>query len=437
MKIAIVGYDVEGQASYRYFSGNNNQITIFDEAEVPRATAPVGIDVISGHNAIAKLKTMTFDKVIRTPSLSPKKLEGINNVTTATREFFKACPAPIIGITGTKGKGTTASLIHAIFEASEKKSWLVGNIGVPALDVLEQISSNDVVIYELSSFQLWDLDISPHIAVVLMIEPDHLDIHENLEDYIHSKSNIRKYQGVNDVCIYHPTNKLSEQIAMSFESNKTAYKYADPASSRGVFVKKNTFFIQDHLICSVDILKIPGQHNVENACAAISAVLEIDSISDKAIVEGLSNFEGLPHRLKLVSVINGVKYYDDSIATTPGSVIAAIHSFENPKVLILGGSDKGADFGELYEVIKNGNVKQVITIGTMAEKIATELVAVGYETVTRLGMTTMSDIVDEAKKNAVDGDIVIMSPACASFDMFKSYTDRGEQFVAAVEVLAR
>lgn len=433
MKIAIVGYGIEGKSAYRYFKNKYPEATfaVYDES----AAAVALPDGVESHlsQSIEHLP-INANIVVRSPSVNPQHITTEGRVTSVTKEFFKECPALIVGVTGTKGKGTTASLIYSILQADGKKSWLVGNIGVSALDVLGQVTADDIVVYELSSFQLWDLDISPHIAVVLMIEPDHLDVHENLAEYVEAKSNIRKYQSLEDVCIYHPTNKLSEQIALS-GAQKSAYKYAYPASSRGVYVKENTFFIQNHPICSIDKLKIPGQHNIENACAAISAVLEIDGITDQKIAAGLSSFEGLPHRLKFVREIDGVKYFDDSIATTPGSAIAAIRSFDEPKVLILGGSDKGADFSELYQIIKNGNVKQVITVGAMSEKIAKELMSQKYEAVTQLGMTTMADIVSTAKSVANEGDIVILSPACASFDMFKSYTDRGDQFIVAVEAL--
>lgn len=433
MRIAILGYGVEGKSAYNYFYGKypDAEFVIYDEAHNAKLTVPEDVETRLG----TPLKGLSIDAdiVVRSPAINPHHITTQGVVTSVTKEFFHECPAPIIGITGTKGKGTTASLIYSILTAGGKKSWLVGNIGTGALDILPQLTADDVVVYELSSFQLWDMDQSPEIAVVLMLEADHLDVHNGMDDYLAAKANIRKYQNDGNVCYYHPTNKLSERVATVNGTHTTyAYRYGIKNENHTVaYIDSNTFFIQDDPICSVDSLQIPGKHNQENACAAISAAYHF--VKDSEVIErGLQSFTGLPHRLKLVEEVDGVQYIDDSIATTPGSAIAAIRAFDQPKILILGGSDKGADFGALYDEVVKSGIKQVITIGTMSHVLAGELLVRGYDAVTQLGMTTMAQIVETARQAAVPGDVVIMSPACASFDMFKSYTDRGEQFIAAV-----
>jgi len=441
MKIALAGYGVEGKSAYTYYVSRfpDATFTVYDESEHPALDLPSGIELVHGRGALEQ--SISADVVVRSPAIAPSKIRTTGKITSVTREFFDTCPAPIIGVTGSKGKGTTASLIHSILTAAGKKSWLVGNIGVPALDILDDVKPEDIVVYELSSFQLWDIEKSPHVAVVLMIEPEHLDVHAGVDDYVNAKSNIRRYQSVEDICFYHPTNLFAQQIVSSGGPAgadarelwmSQAHRYGVPADS-AVYVKENTFLVRNDPICDIESLQIPGQHNIENACAAISAALTYTT-DYHAVETGLRAFQGLPHRLKLVREFNGVKYYDDSFATTPGSAIAALKAFDQPKVIILGGSDKGADFSELVQTITKREVREVITIGKLGPIIAEQIRATGFDQITEV-TGGMSAIVETASKVARNGDIVIMSPACASFDMFKSYYDRGEQFIAEVEKL--
>lgn len=442
MKIAIVGYGVEGRASYNYFSRSpENEIVVFDEFSKRPADLPNDVLFVTGAHALEELKSQRFDKVLRTPPLAPHKLAEVSNVTSGTREFFRQCPAPIIGVTGSKGKGTIASLIYEIFKAAGKSVWLVGNIGKPALDVLPEVKPGDIVVYELSSFQLWDLEQSPHTAVISMVEPEHLDVHANVDEYYQAKGNIRRFQTIEDYCFYHPTNAVSKQIAdMGGPQDPSDRELWRTKSSRyaipddgAVYVKSNTFFVHNQQICGIDALQLVGQHNLENACAAISAAL-VYTHDYTAVEKGLKAFKGLPHRLQFVGEKSGVKYYDDSIATTPGSAIAALKAFDEPKILIVGGSDKGADFAPLAREVLTRNTRQVIAIGAMGPVIADELRKAGYANITETE-ELMPGVVGLASKAAQPGDTVILSPSCASFDQYKNYADRGEQFTAAVAKL--
>lgn len=427
MKVAIAGYGVEGKASYNYWRQLGHEVTVVDEGELSPYNLPYGSSSILGKRAFKSLQD--FDMVVRTPSLPPYSIRTNGKIWSATNEFFAQCPAPIIGLTGTKGKGTTASLIASILQAAGKTVHLVGNIGVPALDELPSINADDIVVFELSSFQLWDLEKSPHIAVVLMIEPDHLDVHKNMSEYVGAKANICAHQGEGDLTLYHPTNDISSRIATRSAGQQK--RYAIPEDGQ-VYIKENTFFVQDQALCSTEALQLPGAHNLENACAAISAALGFTD-DTAAIEKGLRSFTGLPHRLKRVREVRGVTYYDDSIATTPGSAIAAIKAFSEPKLLILGGKDKGADYNELVQRCKATDT-HVLTIGSNGPMIA-KLCRKHHVAVTELTGKSMDEIVAEAHEIAESGSAVILSPAAASFDMFKSYSDRGEQFVAAVEKL--
>ena len=425
MKIAIAGYGLEGKSNYNYFK-SSGEVTIVDEREVVD-DLPEDVSTRLGEGAFSRLAD--FDMVVRTAGLSPHKIQTNGKVWSATNEFFEKCPAPIIGITGSKGKGTTSSLIASILTEAGKTVHLVGNIGRPALDELAHITEDDIVVYELSSFQLWDAERSPQVAVVLHIEPDHLDVHESFDEYVSAKGNIARYQGINDRIVYNASNQSATAIADLSVGQRLPYQ-----TPRTAHVRDGQFYYGEQLLCSVDELRLPGVHNQDNACAAITAAWPW--VRDGIVIgEGLHAFSGLEHRLKFVAEKQGVSYYDDSIATTPGSAIAAMRAFDGPKVIILGGSSKGADFDELAATASRSNVKQAILIGDEADRIELSLVEAGVSSVNMGSDTTMKAIVQLAADVAGAGDTVILSPACASFGMFRDYKDRGEQFIAAVNDL--
>ena len=414
MKIVIAGFGVEGQSNLRYFRDK------FPEADFLVADEREKVDNLPENAAYQTgfSNLEDADLIVRSPSISPEKIKTNGKIWSSTNEFFANCPATIIGVTGTKGKGTTCSFISSILCAAGKTVHLVGNIGVPALDILPKIEENDIVVYELSSFQLWDLQKSPHVAVVLMIEPDHLNVHADFNDYLAAKANITKSQTADDYVVYNSQNEFSKVIANASLAQKKEYPSV----------------LSDDIISTI---RLPGKHNIDNACAAIAAVKSIlPNVSDDEIKKGLSEFTGLPHRLKFVAEKYGVKYYDDSISTTPGSAIAALKAFAEPKILILGGSDKGADYSELAKEIARQNVRLIIINGANADEIGEVLREEKIDCeIVQLNMAGMKEVAKLAKNKAQSGDVVILSPAAASFDMFKSYSDRGEQFVAAVEEL--
>ncbi|MGI6612366.1 MAG: UDP-N-acetylmuramoyl-L-alanine--D-glutamate ligase [Candidatus Nanosyncoccaceae bacterium] len=430
--IVIAGYGLEGQSAYKYLSRlyPSAKFTIYDQKATPKMPIPKGVELVCGDEV--DFGAIKADMTIRTPSISPKRFSSEAHVTSVTNLFFERCPAPIIGVTGTKGKGTTCGLITAILQAAGNTVHLVGNIGKPALDTLNQIKSTDIVVYELSSFQLWDMQYSPKVAVVLMVEPDHLDIHIDQKEYVESKANLPRLQGPGDITVCHPTNKLSNQIAKTSQGKIVHYGVVDDG---GAYVKSNNFFVHNQMICPVSDLTIVGQHNVENACAAITAVLSFTS-SWPAIARGLKDFTGLPHRLKYLRTLRGVDYYDDNYSTQPEAAIVAVRAITQPKILIAGGHDKGADFTHLAdEIQKSGSVKKILLIGDTANKIKTALERVGFTKTEIIQGKNLKEIVVLAQSYATSGDVVLMSPACASFGLFRDATDRGEQFIQAVAEL--
>lgn len=445
MKIALIGFGLEAKSAFDFLSKKfiHAEFDIYDQNKQSKVDLPEGVNFFGGVDDFSRIEA---DLIVRTPAVSPSKLPKNIKITSVTKLFFENCPAPIIGVTGSKGKGTVSSFIAEILRVSGLKTHLVGNIGVPALDKLNEISPQDAVVYELSSFQLWDLEKAPHIAILNNIEPDHLDVHADFNDYVSAKMSIAKKQTVDDFFIFNQDNQEVCSAVKFFEKQILSEKQTFPNLDL-VSVSSDGFFCwAGEPIFGVDILKLPGQHNQQNALAAMTATFyllrekgfEMDEIFD-FWRQGLSSFDGLPHRLKFVREVDGVQFFDDSIATTPGSAIAAMNAFSQPKILILGGSYKGADLSELISKITSSpesDIRKIVLIGSESDKIAQNFKKANFDRFENLGVdTTMWQIVATAFDNAQKGDVVVLSPAHASFDMFKSYIDRGEQFIEAVENL--
>lgn len=432
MKIGILGYGGQGEAAYEYWNTPDNQITICDHDE--KLQSPDGAKTKLGKNYLDNLDQ--FDLLIRTPALHPRDIVAANDekilhkVTTVTNEFFKVCPTKnIIGVTGTKGKGTTSTLIAKMLEASGKRVHLGGNIGIPPLSMLANgIQPDDWVVLELANFQLIDLKHSPHIGICLMVVPEHMDWHDDMNEYVTAKQQMFAHQKSDDIAIYYSENEDSKKIA-SAGSGKLIPYYKSP----GAVVREDSVFIGDVKVVSLSKIKLLGAHNFQNVCAAVTAFWQVSQ--DQAAVRWVvDTFSGLEHRLELVRELEDIKYYDDSFGTTPETAIVAIEAFEEPKVVILGGSDKGADYKKLALTVKNHKVRKVVTIGKTGPTIAAVLRAEGFEDIVE-GGDTMTDIVDTARSNAQAGDIVLLSTGCASFGLFENYKDRGEQFQNVVNAL--
>ncbi len=427
-----MGKGLEGQSSFDFLKKQGADVTLLDEKDDP--------DYLKNLDK--------YDLIVRSPGIrlveSLKfKVESQNlEVTSQTKIFFDLCPCPIIGVTGTKGKGTTSSLIYEMLResfgsAADKSVYLGGNIGVPPLTFLDKLKADSVVVLELSSFQLIDLGKSPHIAVMLMITSEHLDWHKDVEEYIDAKRNILRFQTESDFAVvnrdYPASNESDNQTPAKI------YKVSREQSvEQGCYVRDNVIYInmngrEEKVIDVVDIL-LPGRHNLENVCAAIMAAI-FAGAQMKAIIHVLKTFKGLEHRLELVAEIGGVRYYDDSFSTTPETAIAAIEAFDVPEILILGGSSKKSDFSQLGEVIFDAkNIKAIIGIGEEWETIKPEIKTDRIKIIE--GLKSMEEVVKKASELAEDGDVVLLSPACASFDMFENYKDRGEQFKKEVNKLS-
>jgi len=431
MNIAIVGFATEGKVSAEYFAKQGHNVTVCDQNEA--ADVPAAYEKQLGETYLYDLDR--FDVIVRSAGIAPHIILSENpsvapKITTAVNEFLTHCPTKnVIGITGTKGKGTTSTLTMKMLEAAGHRVWLGGNIGRSPLEFIDDITSDDWVVLELSSFQLTDLKVSPHIAVCLMVVPEHLNWHADMDDYTTAKSQLFTWQSSDDIAVYYDGNELSKNIAAHGAARKIPY-FREP----GAWVNGNMITIDGQSICATDAVKLLGDHNLQNICAAVTAIWQAGVHDMAAILSVVRTFSGLEHRLELVRELDGVIYYDDSFGTTPETAIVAIASFKQPKIIILGGSDKGASYDELAQAVAVGNVKQALLIGDQAEAIRQALERAGFHSY-RDGGVTMAEIVGHAKEVATPGDVVLLSTGCASFGLFKDYKDRGNQFKTVVSAL--
>ena len=427
MKIAILGFGLEGQAAYDYWQADND-ITICDLN--PALDVPVGAQSQLGDDYLSNLEQ--YDMVVRSPQIHPSLIATVaDKTTTNTNEFMRVCPSQnIIGVTGTKGKGTTSTLIARMLEATGATVHLGGNIGIPPLELLqENIQPTDYVVLELSNFQLIDLRTSPHVAVCLMVEPEHLDWQEDFEEYISSKQQLFIHQQDTDIAIYYAANENSVSVADASIGVRIPF-YEQP----GACVADGKIMINNLEICQTSELQLLGEHNWQNVCAAVTAVWQ--SSQDVAAMRSvLTTFSGLPHRIEFVRELDNVRYYNDSFASGPPATEAAIAAISGPIVLILGGYDRMPPLEDFASFISanSGEFRTVHIIGASGPRLAQALKDTGFTNFTLdTASKTMIDVVTKARSLALPGDSVVLSPGFASFDMFKNFEDRGLQFKEVV-----
>ncbi len=434
MKVAIVGFGREGRSALPYWLERGADITVCDQNT--KVEVPDGVKTQLGADYLKNLDR--FDIIVRTVGMHPKIILAANpgvkdKITTNLDEFFRVSPTKnIIGVTGTKGKGTTSTLIVKMLEAAGKHVFLGGNFGIPAFSFLHKLTKDSWVVLELSSFMLYDLTHSPHIGVCLMIQPEHLDWHGDKDDYLRSKANLFAHQTADDVAIYYANNLDSHKIASLSPGDKIAY-YDEP----GAYIHDNKVMIDQTVLCKTDELKLLGKHNWQNVCAAVTAVWQVTQAPD-AIRKVLTTFTGLPHRLELVRQVEGVSYYNDSFASDPYATEAALAAIPGKKVLVVGGWDERKlplDHFAITVKEHSKDIRTVILIGAAAERMGNAFKAADYTNLRISPAKTMAEIVAEAKAHAQKGDAVVFSPGFPSFDMFKDFEDRGLQFKEVVHNL--
>ena len=384
------------------------------------------------------LENLRADLVFRTPGMHPANpaLEGLRQkgakITSEMEVFFSLCPCKILAVTGSDGKTTTTTLISEMLKAAGKTVWLGGNIGTPLLPLLDQMEETDFAVVELSSFQLMDMTHSPSVAVITNLAPNHLDVHKDMDEYVEAKKNIYRFQNGNGTLIVNADNALTAPLR---GNGKTRTFSREKQLKTGVWLENYTIFRDGKPVLKTDEIVIPGVHNIENYMAAILAVEGL--VDDEIICRVAREFGGVEHRIELVRVKDGVKFYNDSIASSPSRTIAGLNSFSEKVLLIAGGYDKHIPYDVLGPVICQ-KVKRLYINGATADQIRKAVEASPEYTPGNPEIIDCGDFDTAVARSASDakpGDVVLMSPASAAFDQFKNFMERGKHFKKLIKEL--
>lgn len=446
--IAIIGLGISNKPLLEYLYDFGAKITVFDERPQEKIDNDIWDTIIKldlpyslGTDYLSKLNG--FDYIFRSPSCRPdlpeikKEVDRGAILTSEIEQVLKLAPCKTIGITGSDGKTTTTSLIYEILKR-KYNCYLGGNIGIPLFTKIKDMKPEDIIVLELSSFQLMNMEISTDVAVVTNISPNHLNVHKDYQEYIDSKANIFLHQNENGLLVINYDNDITKSFS-KIAKGKVKYFSRKEKLVNGVIFDDDTIKSCDndlrrHIISKKDI-KIRGMHNIENICEAIAATEDlVDAETQK---EAIKEFTGVEHRLEFVREINGVKWYNDSIASSPNRTIAGLNSYEERIVLIAGGRDKHLDYEPIAKPIIE-HVTTLIVMGETAEKIKNvtlnELEKENKQ-MNIISVKNVEEAVRMAYKNACSGEIVLFSPASTSFDMFKNFEERGKKFKEEVNKL--
>ena len=445
-RVAVLGIGVSNTPLIELLCRNGVRVTACDKksrealGDTASALEALGAALRLGDDY---LKDIDADLIFRTPGMRPDVPELLEAkargsvVTSEMQVFFEVCPCPIIAVTGSDGKTTTTSIIAELLRAAGRTVWLGGNIGHPLLAEAGQIRPDDFAVLELSSFQLLDMTRSPHIAVMTNLAPNHLDVHRDMAEYIAAKENIYLHQSADDIAIFNVDNEITRELSQKAKGRTRLFSRKGEVSD-GAFVRDGAIWLRSaagerEVVKTADI-RIPGQHNVENYCAAIAATDGL--VPDETVRTVAREFAGVEHRIELVRERRGVRWYNDSIASSPTRTIAGLRSFDRKVILIAGGYDKHIPFAPLApEVVEH--VKLLILCGATANAIRAAVTSYeGYHGEPEIvEAATLQEAVDAAAAQAEAGDIVTLSPACAAFDQFANFMERGKAFKAMVQAL--
>ena len=386
------------------------------------------------------LSDLSVDLILRTPGMKPylpefeaARAKGIT-VTSEMELFFSLCPAPIYAVTGSDGKTTTTTIIARLLERAGRRAWLGGNIGRALLPFIHEVKAEDVAVVELSSFQLTNMTQSPHVAVITNVSPNHLDWHTDMQEYTEAKRNLVAWQKAGDRAVLNADDPTTCAYAQGLLAEVGFF-------SRKKQPKNGAFLREDGMLCAVENdaitpilpageIRIPGVHNVENYLAATAAVRGI--VPAETIADFAREFGGVEHRSEWVRTLDGVRWYNDSIGSSPSRTVAGLKAFDRKVILIAGGYDKNIPYAPLGEAAKE-TVKAAVLLGATADKIESAIRS--YSDLPIVRVKSMEEAVASARQLAVDGDIVFLSPASASFDMYKNFEERGQHFKRLVHAL--
>ncbi|MDL2273099.1 UDP-N-acetylmuramoyl-L-alanine--D-glutamate ligase [Oscillospiraceae bacterium OttesenSCG-928-G22] len=395
----------------------------------------LGVPLVLGEGYLEGLQG---DVIFRSPGMMPflpafeRAVADGAELTSEMEVFFDVCPGHIIGVTGSDGKTTTTTLLHEMLKEAGLSAYVGGNIGAPLLDRAGEMCESDYIVLELSSFQLMTMRKSPEIAVVTNVAPNHLDHHRSMDEYVEAKRNIFRYQGASDRVVLNLDNELTRGFGEGLSQERLWFSRTARVDE-GVYFDGTAIFLREwgqirEVLRREDIL-IPGLHNVENYMAAIAALAGI--VPDGVFHAVARRFQGVAHRLELIREFDGVRYYNDSIASSPTRTIAGLRSFSSKVILIAGGYDKNIPYAPLAEAIP-AHVKALVLMGQTKRNIREALFDVPGDHPPISEVMSLAEAVDAARQYAEPGDVVLFSPASASFDMFKDFADRGDQFRAVV-----
>lgn len=442
-KIVILGFGREGVSSYRFIRKHfpNMDLVAADRSEILDTTVFASdkhLHFVLGENYDQNLND--FDLVFKTPGVN---LNDINyfirpeKITSQTELFLEAFGNQTIGVTGTKGKSTTSSLIYHLLSNGRGNAFLAGNIGIPFFNIIEDLNKDSVVVAELSAHQLEYTETSPHVAILLNMYQEHLDHFQSLSNYQLAKMNITKYQKSTDFLIYNAEDEHITNLIKSHNYVRQFFKFGTPKTvDTGCYCDEDTILrvVNGEVKSEYDLRyrdNLPGRHNYYNIMAAILAV-KVYGMSDENILKHLSTFTGLEHRIEFVGVVDGIKFYNDSISTIPEAAIAAVKALRTVDTLILGGFDRGISYDILVEFLTEQPVQHLVFTGPAGHRIKSELESRGALPADILVSDDFAEIVDYCFAMTSKGHICLLSPAAASYNQFRNFEERGKKFKSLV-----
>jgi len=448
-KVFFLGAGISHRDLIRRFAAEGALVTLCDRksreqlGEFADECESLGVSLCLGDGYLSSLREA--DMVFRTPGIDWTKPEiqdavaaGVK-ITSEMESFFDLCPCRIIGITGSDGKTTTTTLIAKTLEAAGYRVHLGGNIGIPLFPVIDDVGPDDIAVVELSSFQLISMRKSPSISVVTNVTPNHLDHHKDMDEYIGAKKNIYLWQDGDTVSVFNAANDITRQMATEAKGEIRWFSRYGKVG-HGAYVSSDSKLIssehgKEHTVMDLRGIKLRGEHNKENISTAYSAVRDL--VPDDVFAKTVAEFGGVEHRIEFVRSLDGVSYYNDSIASSPTRTIAGLRSFSEPIVLIAGGYDKKISYAPLAPEILANPVKAVLLCGATADAIERELRnCSGYSG--QVAIERLEDVpacVRRAREIASPGEVVLFSPASASFDMYSNFEERGRHFKKLVKEL--
>lgn len=441
-KVAIIGLGVSNLPLLDYFYNKKSIVTIFDGRELEKIPKDVAdkikrykMEIYTGKDYLSNLNG--FDLILRSPSCLPTTLELEKEaergaiVTTEIELLMKMCPCQIIGITGSDGKTTTTTLIYEVLKNAGYKTYVGGNIGTPLFTKLNEIMPDDKVVLELSSFQLMGMDISPDIAIITNISPNHLNVHKDYQEYIDSKKNIFKFQNEDGILVLNYDNEITRECSKEANGKVIFFSSKEKIDQGyivdGDIIKKCEDKLRKHIVNTKELI-LRGMHNYENVCSALAATSTL--VDEEKAIEIVKEFPGVEHRIEYVKEVDNAKWYNDSASTSPSRLINALNSFDEDIVLIAGGADKNLDYTPVAKPILD-KVTTLILMGQTADKIFNAVKQeeeIQKKEISIYMVKDLQEAVNLARRYAKPEQIVLFSPASTSFDMFKDMYDRGRKF---------